>query len=399
MRHPITGFHTPTQTSARNVRPAPPPPWEKTPDVSIRSPKRQVNLFILGLWIRLCCQIYLLEAADLWPTELTGCLHHIREPLTAWKLRYKTSSERNVAYPHHPCRALLAVAPLTTAPHRRLKPILVSILPTRHVIGRQSSSHSGRYSGRVVRAYPTPTTPVHPGTGQVGGCRTLVRERRAHTRAHLEGMLYRALWSSSMARIVYTVYSHMCVQCSVIASLLAGLVACVFAISASSSSSHLFSFRTPTSSLMPLLASTPTLPPAFVLGCMMTAASGALRLACYKTLGSLFTFELTLRSDHRLVTSGPYAFVRHPSYSGVVLGVLGTLLVHFGPGSWWAEAGWLGTLAGRVYAICWCGMEAYVLSSIMARAPTEDALLKKQFGAEWDEWAARVPYRVIPGVF
>ncbi len=136
-----------------------------------------------------------------------------------------------------------------------------------------------------------------------------------------------------------------------------------------------------------------------MLGCLATAASGALRLACYKTLGKLFTFELTLRSDHRLVTGGPYAYVRHPSYSGVVLGVLGTLLVHFGPGSWWAEAGWLGMPAGRVYAFCWCAMEAYVLSSIMARAPTEDALLKKQFGAEWDEWAARVPYRVIPGVF
>ena len=193
-------------------------------------------------------------------------------------------------------------------------------------------------------------------------------------------------------------------QCSVIASLFAELIACLFAIlsSSSSSSSHLFSFHTQKTSLLPsLLASTATvtLPPAFVLGCLATAASGALRLACYKSLGSLFTFELTLRSDHRLVTGGPYAFVRHPSYSGVVLGVLGTLLVHFGPGSWWAEAGWLGTPAGQVYAICWCAMEAYVLSSIMARAPTEDALLKKQFGAEWDEWAARVPYRVIPGVF
>jgi protein-S-isoprenylcysteine O-methyltransferase Ste14 len=131
----------------------------------------------------------------------------------------------------------------------------------------------------------------------------------------------------------------------------------------------------------------------------MTAASGALRLACYKSMGSLFTFELTLRSGHKLVTRGPYAFVRHPSYSGVVLGVMGTLLVHFGPGSWWARAGWQNTLTGQVYVVCWCAMEAYVLSSIMARAPTEDALLKKQFGAEWDAWAARVPYRVIPGVF
>jgi len=71
----------------------------------------------------------------------------------------------------------------------------------------------------------------------------------------------------------------------------------------------------------------------FVLGCLTTAASIALRLACYKTMGSLPTIELTLHKDHQLVTGRPYSFVRHPSYSGVVLGVIGTLLVHFGPGS------------------------------------------------------------------
>jgi len=208
----------------------------------------------------------------------------------------------------------------------------------------------------------------------------------------MEGMSCRSL--SAMAHPHY-------LQCSVLASLLAELVACVFAASSSSSSlsMRLFSsLHTSTTPLPPTLTSS-ALPVAFVLGCLATAASGALRLACYKAMGSLFTFELTLRTDHRLVTGGPYSFVRHPSYSGVVLGVIGTLLVHFGPGSWWARAGWQSTLAGQAYAMCWCAMEAYVLSSIMARAPTEDALLKKQFGAEWDAWAARVPYRVIPGVF
>ncbi|KAH9976190.1 hypothetical protein BGW80DRAFT_1114393, partial [Lactifluus volemus] len=137
----------------------------------------------------------------------------------------------------------------------------------------------------------------------------------------------------------------------------------------------------------------------FVIGSLATAASGLLRRACYKTLGSLFTYEVTLREGHRLVTRGPYSFVRHPSYSGVLLGVVGTLLVHFGPGSWWERAGWSGTLGGRMYALCWCAMETYVLLSIILRTPTEDALLGKQFGAEWDEWAARVQYRIIPGVF
>ncbi|KAN0128539.1 hypothetical protein V8E53_013584 [Lactarius tabidus] len=187
---------------------------------------------------------------------------------------------------------------------------------------------------------------------------------------------------------------------SVITSLVAELVACVFLEFYSHhhyDQSPFTLLRAPKPLALPQHAS--ALPAMFVLGCLTTAASGALRWACYKTLGSLFTFELTLREEHRLMTSGPYAFVRHPSYSGVVLGVVGTLLVHFGPGSWWARTGWFGTLGGQAYALGWCVMEAYVLWSILCRAPMEDALLRKQFGAEWDAWAARVPYRVIPAVF
>ncbi|KAN0137677.1 hypothetical protein V8E53_004502 [Lactarius tabidus] len=158
--------------------------------------------------------------------------------------------------------------------------------------------------------------------------------------------------------------------------------------------------RIPPRTQTPLATTTRTgAPAAFVLGCLVTAASGVLRLVCYKTLGSLYTFELTLREDHRLVTNGPYAFVRHPGYSGVVLRVVGTLLVHFGPASWWARAGWLGTVGGQAYALAWCSVEAYVLWNILCRARMEDAFLRKRFGAEWDAWAERVPYRVIPGVF
>ncbi|CAF1457475.1 unnamed protein product, partial [Rotaria sordida] len=31
------------------------------------------------------------------------------------------------------------------------------------------------------------------------------------------------------------------------------------------------------------------------------------------TLGAFFTFELTIRSTHKLIKTGPYAYVRHPS--------------------------------------------------------------------------------------
>jgi protein-S-isoprenylcysteine O-methyltransferase Ste14 len=175
--------------------------------------------------------------------------------------------------------------------------------------------------------------------------------------------------------------THACVQYSALASLLSELVAC---LSAKSSSS-------------PLAQS--SLPITFVLGCLAMFTGGLIRRACYKALGPLFTFELSLREDHRLVTTGPYAFVRHPAYSSVLLALMGAFVVSFGPGSWWERAGWFGTVPGKVYAVCWFVIEVYVTLSTVMRAPMEDAFLKKQFGAKWDAWAARVPYKLVPGMF
>ena len=141
------------------------------------------------------------------------------------------------------------------------------------------------------------------------------------------------------------------------------------------------------------------LAPSFLFACSMLWLSGWIRLWCYRTLGRMFTYEVTLRDGHVLVTWGPYAYVRHPSYTGVVFGVLGTLLLHFGPGSWFYDGGWLETRGGLAYAGFWVGMEAYVLMCIMTRVPKEDGLLKSQFKEEWTAWAVKVPYRVVPGLY
>ncbi len=44
-------------------------------------------------------------------------------------------------------------------------------------------------------------------------------------------------------------------------------------------------------------------------------------------LGQYWSDKVALKVDHQLIRSGPYAYMRHPIYSGVLLGVAGTALV------------------------------------------------------------------------
>jgi len=65
------------------------------------------------------------------------------------------------------------------------------------------------------------------------------------------------------------------------------------------------------------------------------AAVGALLFACGIALavwarlhlGRNWGMPMTQRAEPELVTSGPYRFVRHPIYSGLLLAMLGTALV------------------------------------------------------------------------
>ena len=41
-----------------------------------------------------------------------------------------------------------------------------------------------------------------------------------------------------------------------------------------------------------------------------------------------------------------------------------------------------------------------ILPSLLGlwRMPVEDAMMKREFGKDWDEWAKAVPYRLFPGI-
>ncbi|OCH84821.1 hypothetical protein OBBRIDRAFT_740919 [Obba rivulosa] len=101
----------------------------------------------------------------------------------------------------------------------------------------------------------------------------------------------------------------------------------------------------------------------------------------------------------KLVTNGPYTFVRHPNYSGWLACQVGGAACLFGSGSWAPECGMLGTTGGKLFAIIWVGSS--LLSSVMVCkwAVLEDEALCETFKGEWAEYARNTPYKMIPYIY
>ncbi len=63
---------------------------------------------------------------------------------------------------------------------------------------------------------------------------------------------------------------------------------------------------------------------AFFWGGLAVMASGTvLRIQCWAALGKCFTHTVTTAGDHQVINNGPYRFVRHPSYAGALLNLIG----------------------------------------------------------------------------
>lgn len=133
----------------------------------------------------------------------------------------------------------------------------------------------------------------------------------------------------------------------------------------------------------------------FVAGVTTIVLTAALRLWCYATLGRLFTFLVTIRPEHKLITSGPYAYVRHPSYTGVVLMQIGVALIAFEPGGYMVQCRLLRTPIWWL-VLMWAVCNTFTLLSLNNRAKVEDDLMRVTFKEEWKRYSQRVPYKFLP---
>ena len=124
-----------------------------------------------------------------------------------------------------------------------------------------------------------------------------------------------------------------------------------------------------------------------------------IRLWCYRTLGKFFTWELTVRKDHKLVTTGPYAVVRHPAYVGSTMLGVGVIMYSFSSGSWYAECvGWTSAWSWVVTA-AWAGWLMFLPTWLISRVNKEDDVLRKEFGEVWEEYREQTPWRLVPYIY
>ncbi|HLX97503.1 MAG TPA: isoprenylcysteine carboxylmethyltransferase family protein [Roseiarcus sp.] len=114
------------------------------------------------------------------------------------------------------------------------------------------------------------------------------------------------------------------------------------------------------------------------IGVLLYTAGGVLRLAPVFVLGRRFSGLVAIQPEHRLVTSGLYGVIRHPSYLGLFVLTLG-----------WGLAFRSGV--GVIIAVL-------MLVVVLARIEAEERLLSETFGAEYDAYRART-WRLAPYVY
>lgn len=103
------------------------------------------------------------------------------------------------------------------------------------------------------------------------------------------------------------------------------------------------------------------------IGVIVGFAAVTLIVLVHRELGIYFSSTLVIRPEHRLVTTGPYRFVRHPMYSSYLLLFIGAFLV---------SANWVIGASGT----------AVIATLMTVRLTREEALLIDRFGAEYEEY-------------
>lgn len=129
----------------------------------------------------------------------------------------------------------------------------------------------------------------------------------------------------------------------------------------------------------PAFADYPFSPLLALLGVLAIVASLVLFRVTHKQLGRNWSVTLETRKEHKLVTDGLYAYVRHPMYSSFTLFAVAQLLL---------LQNWIAGPAGLV---------GFGILFFM-RVPHEERVMIETFGEEYREYMKRTA-RIIPWIY
>ena len=106
-----------------------------------------------------------------------------------------------------------------------------------------------------------------------------------------------------------------------------------------------------------------------LVGNAMTLSGLVIAIIARKTLADDWSGDIVLKKEHKLITTGVYAYVRHPIYTGILLMALGTFLV-------------LTTVSMLVFFLV-------MLFFILYKLTEEEKLLMQHFPKEYPKYRKR----------
>ena len=108
----------------------------------------------------------------------------------------------------------------------------------------------------------------------------------------------------------------------------------------------------------------------FWIGLLITISGLGFSVWARSKLGRNWSQEVTIKDNHQLITDGPYAFVRHPIYTGLILGFMGSSVA-------------LGEIRGLI-------SDVLVFAVLLYKLKLEDKWLREQFGESYKDYCKKV---------
>jgi protein-S-isoprenylcysteine O-methyltransferase Ste14 len=122
----------------------------------------------------------------------------------------------------------------------------------------------------------------------------------------------------------------------------------------------------------------PWAPWEFWVAALVTAAGLGFAVWARLHLGRNWSGTVTIKQDHELIMTGPYALARHPIYTGLLLAFAGTAL---------ARNDWRGVLA---WLLAW--------AALWFKLGVEERWMGEQFGKQYEDYRRQVPALVPLGM-